>query len=59
MQYIPANSHSSGVSLALLMIKYGLTPDFSKKAKSHSFSTVSLLNCVTLDLFVSSHFVPA
>ena len=43
---IPANSQSLGVSLPLFEIKYDLTPDFSKKVKSHSFSTFSLLNCV-------------
>ena len=40
---IPANSHSLGVSLTILEIKYDLTPDFSNKAKSHYFSIVSLL----------------
>ena len=44
--FILANSNSLEVSLTLFEIKYGLTPDFSKKAKSQSFSIVSLLNCV-------------
>ena len=43
---IPVNSHSLGVSLTLFEIQYDLTPDFTKQTKSHSFSTVSFLNCV-------------
>ena len=44
--YIPANCHFLGVSLTVFEIKYDRTPDFSKRAKSHSLYVVSLLNYV-------------